>query len=107
MEGVLQSGTVAEWEMRLEQAGVAVAPVNTMDRVFQGPHVLASGQVTSISHPTVGDVKMVGPAVEYSLTPAEVRTPPPLLGEHTGEVLIELLGASSQDLARWAADGVI
>jgi crotonobetainyl-CoA:carnitine CoA-transferase CaiB-like acyl-CoA transferase len=87
IEAIVQTDTVQTWEMRLVAAGVAVAPVNRMDQVFQDPQVLFSQQVVTIAHPSVGDVKMVGPAVTYSLTPARVMTPPPRLGEQTEEVI--------------------
>ena len=54
--------------------------------------MIHSGQVTTIAHPTAGEIPLVGPAALYSMMPAEVRLPPPLLGEHTAEALA-LLGA--------------
>ncbi|MFL5626449.1 MAG: CaiB/BaiF CoA transferase family protein [Ktedonobacteraceae bacterium] len=91
IEDVLQTQTVAAWEPRLAAAGVAVAPINRMDQVFHDPQVVHSRQVVTVSHPTAGEVQMVGPAVTYSLTPAQVTTPPPGLGEHTTEVVKALL----------------
>jgi crotonobetainyl-CoA:carnitine CoA-transferase CaiB-like acyl-CoA transferase len=86
----LTRATVAEWVRRLEAAGVAVAPVNDVAQVFEDPQVKALGQVVTVAHPTLGEMKLVGPALQLSRTPAEVRLPPPLLGEHTAEVLREL-----------------
>lgn len=87
IEAIIQTDTVQKWETLLVAAGVAVAPVNRMDQVFQDPQVIASQQVVTVTHPSVGEVKMVGPAVTYSLTPALVVTPPPKLGEQTTEVI--------------------
>lgn len=87
IEEVLKTQTVAYWEPRLAEAGVAVAPVNRMDQVFRDPQVVHSQQVVTITHPTAGDISLVGPAVTYSLTPAQVMTPPPRLGEHTEAVI--------------------
>ena len=84
---IVQTDTVQAWEDRLVAAGVAVAPVNRMDQVFQDPQVIASQQVVTIAHPAVGDIKLVGPAVTYSLTPAQVMTAPPRLGEQTAEIM--------------------
>lgn len=91
IEAVVQTDTVQIWEQRLVAAGVAAAPVNHMDQVFQDPQVISSQQVVTITHPSVGDVKMVGPAVTYSLTPAQVTTPPPRLGEQTEEIIKALM----------------
>jgi crotonobetainyl-CoA:carnitine CoA-transferase CaiB-like acyl-CoA transferase len=87
IEAILKTETVAYWEPLLTAAGIAVAPVNHMDQVFRDPQVVHSQQVVSIQHPTAGDISLVGPAVTYSLSPAQVMTPPPLLGEHTQAVL--------------------
>jgi len=84
---IVQTDTVQAWEDRLVAAGVAVAPVNRMDQVSQDPQVIASQQVVTIAHPAVGDIKLVGPAVTYSLTPAQVMTAPPRLGEQTAEII--------------------
>jgi crotonobetainyl-CoA:carnitine CoA-transferase CaiB-like acyl-CoA transferase len=87
---ILHTDTVANWEGRLQEAGVAVAPVNNMAQVFADPQVIHSQQVVTVAHPTLGAFRMVGPAVTYSETPAAVAMPPPLLGEHTAEVLGEI-----------------
>ncbi len=87
---VLQTDTAANWVERLQRVGVAVAPVNDVAQAFSDPQVVQSGQVATIAHPIAGDLPLVGPAALYSQTPAEVRLPPPLLGEHTAEVLAML-----------------
>jgi succinate---hydroxymethylglutarate CoA-transferase len=87
LEAVIATDTVTAWEQKLEAAGVAVAPINHMDQVFQDPQVVHSQQVVTMTHPTAGEIRLVGPAVTYSLTPAEMTAPPPRLGEHTEEVL--------------------
>ncbi|HZU01101.1 MAG TPA: CoA transferase [Ktedonobacteraceae bacterium] len=91
IEEVLQTNTVAFWEEHLSAAGVAVAPVNRMDQVFHDPQVIHSGQVVTMTHPTAGEIQVVGPAVTYSLTPAQAINPPPRIGEHTAEIAKELL----------------
>lgn len=97
IEACIQTETVQMWENRLVAVGVAVAPVNRMDQVFDDPQVISSQQVVTIAHPSVGDMKMVGPAVTYSLTPALVTTPPPRLGEHTDEIMQTLTDANKED----------
>ncbi|HEX9067379.1 MAG TPA: CoA transferase [Ktedonobacterales bacterium] len=87
IEDALSAGTVAAWEPRLAQIGVAVAPVNDMAQVFADPQVAHSGQVVTIEHPTLGPLKLVGPALSLSATPPAVSAPPPLVGQHTEEVM--------------------
>jgi len=107
LEEALQADTIAGWERRLMEAQVAVAPVNRMDQVFSDPQVVHSQQVVTVPHPIVGDLPQVGPAVKHSLTPAQVTTPPPGLGEHTHEILGTLLGIAQDELDRLAAKNVI
>ncbi|KAJ1672955.1 hypothetical protein EV182_006165 [Spiromyces aspiralis] len=85
--------TVAEILDRLEGSGLPYAPLNNMQGTFDHPQVKARGLVWDVPHPAVGgNIKLVGPAVQYSATKARIRTPPPLLGQHTEQVLKEVLG---------------
>ena len=77
---------------------VPVGPINNMKEVFEDPHVIERGIVKRISHPTAGEIDLVGPAPIFSHTPLTVRLPPPLLGEHTIQILGEELGYSQQKI---------
>lgn len=90
IDPLLRTDTTASWVERLEKVGVAVAPVNDLAQAFADPQVVHSGQVVTVQHPVAGDLRLVGPAALFSATPAEVRLPPPLLGQHTAEVLAEV-----------------
>jgi len=83
------------WFKLLTEAEVPCAPVQTIDQVFQAPQVLHRGMLLEIDHPTAGKVRMAGLPVKFSETPASVRKPPPLLGEHNEEVLKNWLGMSA------------
>ncbi|HET8908347.1 MAG TPA: CoA transferase, partial [Ktedonobacterales bacterium] len=87
---VVRTDTAANWVERLQRVGVAVAPVNDLAQAFADPQVAHSGQVVTVAHPSAGEIPLVGPAAIFSQTPAEVRLPPPLLGQHTAEVLSAL-----------------
>lgn len=86
----LVGATVAEWVDRIAAAGVAVAPVNTIREVFSDPQVVASGQVAKFEHSTLGEIELVGSPIHMDRTPARHQGAPPILGEHTQEILAEL-----------------
>lgn len=75
---------------RLEQAGIPCGPINELDQVLQDPQVLARGLVQEMSHKKAGQIKTIAFPVKLSGTPANIRLAPPLLGEHTEEILREL-----------------
>ena len=80
---------------------------SSAEEVFSDPHVLAREMVIEVSHPTAGTVKMVGFPYKLSATPATVRVPPPLLGQHTEEVLGTLLSYSPEAVAGLRQRGVV
>ena len=99
--------TTDDWIGRLEAAGVPCGPVNTLDRVFRDPQVLARGMRFDMDHPTAGTLPLVASPIRLSDTPVSYRQPPPTLGQHTAAVLAERLGLDDASLARLTADGVI
>jgi len=96
-----------EWEARFLEAGVPVGAINTIDRVVSHPQVHARESLVTCEHPVAGTVRVVGPPVRLSETPGRVKTPAPLLGQHTDEVLRSRLGLDEESLARLRRDGVI
>jgi crotonobetainyl-CoA:carnitine CoA-transferase CaiB-like acyl-CoA transferase len=74
----------------LDNAGVPCAPVNTLDHVLSDPQTLARDMIVDIPHPLIPDLKLLGPPIKLSDTPGDVRMPPPLKGQHTEDVLIDL-----------------
>ena len=87
-----------EWLAELRKAGLPCGPINDLSGVFDHPQAQARGLSQEIQHPTAGPVRLTGFPYKLSSTPATVRRPPPLLGQHTDEVLTELLGYSSEDV---------
>ncbi len=85
--------TTAEWVALLEQAGVPCGPINDLAAVFADPQVQARQLKVTLEHPLAGQVDLVANPIRLSRTPAEYRTAPPLLGQHTREVLADWLGA--------------
>jgi formyl-CoA transferase len=87
------------WLAELKEAGLPCGLINTIPDVFDTPQAQARNLVLNIEHPTTGSLRLTGFPYKLSQTPAEVHHPPPLLGEHTEEVLVELLGYSSDDVS--------
>jgi formyl-CoA transferase len=90
--------TTAEWLKVLNQADVPCAPVQTIDQVFAAPQVLQRNMLIEVDHPTAGLMKMAGIPVKFSATPPAVRLPPPLLGQHSSEVLERWLGMTRDQI---------
>jgi crotonobetainyl-CoA:carnitine CoA-transferase CaiB-like acyl-CoA transferase len=103
----LKGGKSANWIEKLRAAGVPCGPINSVGEALNDPHTLARDMVRSVRHPTVGEVKMVGIPFRLNGTPAAIRRAPPLLGQHTEEVLSEELGMSAARIAQLRAEKVI
>ncbi|MDQ7030279.1 MAG: CoA transferase [Ardenticatenia bacterium] len=104
---LFRSRPTAAWLELLHAANIPAAPINTVAQVLNDPHVLARGMVQTVHHPTAGELKLVGPVAKLSATPATVRRPPPLLGEHTVNVLTDVLGYDETTIAHLQREGVI
>jgi len=90
MELALGSGTTADWVERLLAAGVPAGPIHDFAQVFSDPHTQARRMTEEIDHPIAGRVRTLGFPLKMSDTPLAVRRPPPLLGEHSAEIIREL-----------------
>ena len=96
---VFATGTVATWLDRLGRAGVPAGEIKSVGQALESEHLKVRGTIVSLSHPTAGTMRMVGPAIRLHGTPGGPAGPAPLLGEHTEEVLTKLLGYSPADVA--------
>ena len=99
--------STAEWLALLEEAGVPNGPINNIAQVFQEPQVQARAVKIELDHPVAGKLPLVASPMRFSGTPLEYRLPPPLLGEHTEEVLKTLLGKSDAEIAALRAEGIV
>lgn len=97
----------ADWIAALDAADVPAGPILPVDEVLAHPQVQAREMVTEVAHPTAGAVRLVGNPVKLSETPARVELAPPLLGQHTAEVLRVMLDMTDEAVADLAARGVI
>lgn len=107
LEEVFPAKTVDEWIEILDGAGIPCGPINTVDRVLTNPQVQARDMIVEIEHPVAGRLKMPGVPIKLSATPGGVEQPAPLLGQHTEEILQELLGISPEQVSELRRKKVI
>ena len=103
----LKAEKTAAWIGKLRAVGVPCGPINSVAEALNDPHTLAREMVRTVNHPAAGELKLVGIPFRMNGTPAAVRRPPPLLGEHTDEVLGAELGVGGDRIARLRAAKVI
>jgi crotonobetainyl-CoA:carnitine CoA-transferase CaiB-like acyl-CoA transferase len=96
----------SDWLTSLEAAKVPCGPINDLAEVFADPQVQARGMTVAMPHPLADDLRLVASPMKFSKTPVQYRRPPPLLGEHTAEVLLEA-GLTEEDVASLRATGVV
>ena len=99
--------TTNEWVAVLEAANVPCGPINDLKSMYDDPQVKARGLRKDMPHPLAGKVPTVANPIRLSATPVEYRLAPPLLGQHTREVLQQVLGLSEERIRALAADGII
>jgi len=104
---VMRTRRQREWLDLLEPLGVPCGPINRLDQVFAEPQLAARGLRMDLKHPLAGTVPQVGTPIRFSATAPDYERPPPLLGEHTAEVLRQWLTLSDDEIAALAARGVI
>lgn len=107
LAAIFKSGSTEYWLSVLNKGDVPCAPVQTINQVFSAPQVLHREMLVTVEHPTAGTLKMAGVPVKFSTTPAAVRMPPPLLGQHNDEVLSSWLGMNSTEIDQLKKASVI
>ncbi|HEX5804530.1 MAG TPA: CaiB/BaiF CoA-transferase family protein [Azospira sp.] len=96
-----------DWLAALEAAGVPCGPINSIGEAFAEPQLAAREMVVELPHPTAGTAKLVGNPIKLSRTPVEYRNAPPLLGEHSEEVLRKVLGYDGDEIGRLRNRGIV
>ena len=105
---IMMTRTVAEWQQILEAADVPHGPVNSIAQALSQPIVRERGFIKEVQHPTAGTVKVIGNPLRFEGRYEETRLePPPLLGEHTREVLGSLIGLSDAEIERLISSNVV
>jgi crotonobetainyl-CoA:carnitine CoA-transferase CaiB-like acyl-CoA transferase len=103
----LRERATSVWIELLRGAGIPCGAVNDAPAALEDPHTVAAGMVTSVAHPTVGELRMLRFPVTMSASPFAVNYPPPLLGEHSSEVLAEELGLNEAAIAELKKANII
>ena len=107
LELVFRQRTTAAWIDALVDAKIPAGSINTIPETFADPQVLARQMVQTVDHPTAGELKLIGPVAKMSGTPPAIQAAPPLLGQHTNEILSDILGIDAEAQAGLRERGVI
>jgi crotonobetainyl-CoA:carnitine CoA-transferase CaiB-like acyl-CoA transferase len=107
LQDVFLTRSYEEWEKLLLDNDIPVGAINNIAQVVEHPQVKARHSLREVEHPEVGKVRVVGSPVRLSKTPARTPTPSPIHGQHTREVLREVLGLKAEEIDALAAAGVV
>ncbi|MBT3400599.1 MAG: CoA transferase [Rhodospirillaceae bacterium] len=109
LQAIMKTQTSAHWLAELEANKIGCGPINTLDQVFEDPHVKAREMVVNVPHPLAGPdgAQLIASPLKLSETPVQYRHHPPLLGQHTDEVLREVLGYDDNRIAELRDAGAI
>jgi len=107
LEAIVRERPAAFWTERLEAAGVPCGPINSIAQALADPQAVARAIRIDLPHPTAGTVPLVGMPIRMSTSKPDYRRPPPLLGEHTDEVLREMADLDTAEIAALRARGVL
>lgn len=106
LEGPLRGKTKAEWLGLLDVQKIPAGPINNLEEVYNDPQLIHRGMVKTLDHPLAGEVPQMVTPIKYSKTPLEYKNPPPLLGQHTDEVL-KGLGFDAAAIADLKSKGIV
>ncbi|MGE0557700.1 MAG: CaiB/BaiF CoA transferase family protein [Burkholderiales bacterium] len=104
---VFEKRTTKAWVKLLDDAGVANGPINTIKEVFEEPQVIARGMKIELPHAAAGKVPLVASPMKFSGTPLKHDIPPPVVGQHTDEILRSVLGKTDAEIAALKATGAV
>ncbi|KAL8825368.1 MAG: hypothetical protein Q9170_007818 [Blastenia crenularia] len=107
IEAETRTRTTGQWQELLNDSGMPYAAVNDIQATLNHEHVLARDMVKEVEHPTCGPMKLVNTPVKYSHSEPSIRTAPPTLGQHTDEILSDILGMTGSDISGLRNKGVV
>ena len=106
LQGEFEKADASHWVGILEEAGVPCGPINDLSDVFGDPQVNEREMRLRVRHPSAGEIDQTGIPIKFSATPGSIDAPPPVLGEHSTEILGEL-GYSTEEIGELEERGVI
>lgn len=106
LKPIFMEKTVGEW-LALIGDQFPCGPINNLEQVFAMPHVKEREMLVQMEHPTIGALPLVGSPIKMGETPVEYRLPPPLMGQHTNQILREVLGYSDEKIKALAESGCV
>lgn len=107
VQAALATRSRSEWIAALDEVGIPSGPINNVAEALDSPQTRGRGMVTEIDHPWAGMIKMLGLPIRMEGTPSSIRRHPPMLGEHTDEVLAEMLGLDDEQIQALRNDGIV
>jgi len=103
LQNIFQQEPATTWLDKLAAAEIPAGPINTVPEALDDQQTRARGLIVQLEHPTIGTAKSIANPIRFSSTPVSYRLPPPLLGEHTGEIL-QSLGYAAAEVKAMAAE---
>jgi CoA:oxalate CoA-transferase len=103
----MKKNTAASWAEIFERAGIPFSPINSVRDICEDPYIAHRKMLVEVDQPLVGKIKIVGSPIRMSETPGEVASPAPMLGEHSVEVLRDILDCSVKEIETLTLEGVI
>jgi CoA:oxalate CoA-transferase len=107
LEKEMAKKTAAEWCEIFEKERIPYSPINNLKQICEDAHIEHRQMLVEVDQPVVGKMQISASPFKLSETPGEVYAPAPMLGQHTDEVLRDLLGYSAEQIAKLKTDGVI
>lgn len=107
LQEVFLTRSYEDWEALLVEAGIPMGAINSVDQLMDHPQVVARDSMVQVEHPRAGSVRMVGVPVRLSKTPGGIRRPSPSLGEHSEQVLKEVLNLSDEKIRGLVEKGTV
>ena len=107
LQKVFFKSTAAEWVAQLTAAGIPAGPINTVAQALTEPQVAARNMIVDLVHSSGAPLKILGPVPKFSATPARIQSPPPLLGQHTEEILREWLQTPDEQITQFRQHQII